>query len=157
MGLQEPETTEWLSTALLKKLKKILHIVNNKLALAIYLSTFSVQFSSVTQSCPRFVTPWTSVRQASLSITNSRSLSKIMFIELVMPSNHLILCHPLLLPLIFSQHQGLFKWVSSLHQVAKVLGLLYLFSASSGPLYSLACGLFLHLFAVKWWDQMPWS
>ena len=45
-----------------------------------------------------FVTPWTSACQASLSITNSRSLLKLMSIELVMPSNHLVLCHPLLLP-----------------------------------------------------------
>ena len=44
------------------------------------------------------MTPWTAARQASLSITNSRSLFKLMSIELVMPSNHLILCHPLLLP-----------------------------------------------------------
>ena len=44
-----------------------------------------------------FKTPWTAARQASLSITNSRSLPKHMSIELVMPSNHLILCHPLLL------------------------------------------------------------
>ena len=49
-----------------------------------------------------FVTPWTAARQASLSITNSRSLPKLMYIELVMPSNHLILCHHLLLlPSIF--------------------------------------------------------
>ena len=45
-----------------------------------------------------FVTPWTAACQASLSITNSRSLLKLISIELVMPSNHLILCHPLLLP-----------------------------------------------------------
>ena len=42
-------------------------------------------------------TPWTAARQAPLSITNSRSSPKPMFIESVMPSNHLILCHPLLL------------------------------------------------------------
>ena len=42
-----------------------------------------------------FVTPWTAACQASLSITNSRTLLKLMSIELVMPSNHLILCHPL--------------------------------------------------------------
>ena len=49
-----------------------------------------------------FVTPWTTARQASLSITNSRSLLKLMSIESVMPSNHLILCCPLLLlPSIF--------------------------------------------------------
>ena len=44
------------------------------------------------------MTPWTAAGQASLSITNSRSLFKLMSIESVMPSNHLILCHPLLLP-----------------------------------------------------------
>ena len=63
-----------------------------------------VQFSSV-QSLSRvqlFATPWTAARQASLSITNPRSLLKLMSIESVMPSNHLILCHPLLLrPSIF--------------------------------------------------------
>ena len=45
-----------------------------------------------------FVTPWTAAHQASLSITNSRSLLKLMSIESVMPSNQLILCRPLLLP-----------------------------------------------------------
>ena len=45
-----------------------------------------------------FATPWTAARQASLSITISWSLLKLMFIELVMPSKHLILCCPLLLP-----------------------------------------------------------
>ena len=45
-----------------------------------------------------FATPWTIAHQASLFITNSQSLSKFMSIELVMPSNHLILCCPLLLP-----------------------------------------------------------
>ena len=63
-----------------------------------------VQFSSV-QSLSRIqliATPWTSARQASLSITNSWSLPKPMSIESVMPSNHLTLCHPLLLlPSIF--------------------------------------------------------
>ena len=45
-----------------------------------------------------FATPWNAARKAPLSITSSRSLPKLMSIELVMPSNHLILCHPLLLP-----------------------------------------------------------
>ena len=45
-----------------------------------------------------FATPWTAVHQASMSITNSQSLLKFMSIESVMPSNHLILCCPLLLP-----------------------------------------------------------
>ena len=56
------------------------------------------QFSSIQFSPVRsFDTPWTAAHQASLSITNSRSLLKLMSIESVMPSNHLILCHPLLL------------------------------------------------------------
>ena len=141
----------------------------------------SVQFSSVAQSFRLFATPWTAAHQASLSITNSQSLLKLMSIELVMPSNHLVLCCPLIpLPSIFPsissvqslscslwphglqhirlpcpsptpgvysnsyplswwwhptisssvvpfsssplfQHQDLFKWVSPLHQVAKIL------------------------------------
>jgi len=58
-----------------------------------------VQFSSVQLlSCVRlFATPWIAALQASLSITNSRSLSKLMSIELVMSSSHFILCRPLLL------------------------------------------------------------
>ena len=60
----------------------------------------SVQFSCSVMSDS--VTPWSAACQASLSITNSRSLLKLMSIELMMPSNHLILCHPfLLLPSIF--------------------------------------------------------
>ena len=60
----------------------------------------SVQFSSVQSlSCVRlFVTPWIAARQASLSITNSRSSLRLMSIESVMPSSHLILCRLLLFP-----------------------------------------------------------
>ena len=60
----------------------------------------SVHFSSVQLlSCVLlFAAPWPAACQTSLSITNSRSLLKLMSIELVMPSNHLILCRPLLLP-----------------------------------------------------------
>ena len=64
----------------------------------------SVQFSSVhSLGCVQlFATPWAAARQASLSISNSQSLLKLMSIESVMPSNHVILCHPLLLlPSIF--------------------------------------------------------
>jgi len=65
-------------------------------------STISVQFSSV-QSLSHvwlIVTPWIAAGQASLSVTNSQSLLKLMFIEsvMLMPCNHLIHCHPLLLP-----------------------------------------------------------
>ena len=69
------------------------------LALTIMPSVSVLQFSSV-QSLSRvrlFATPWIAARQASLSITNSRSLLKLMSIESVTPSSHLILCHPLLL------------------------------------------------------------
>ena len=68
-----------------------------------YFKTPFCVFSSV-QSLSRvqlFVTPWTAARQASLSITNSQSLFKLMSIKLVMPINHLILRHPLLLPSVF--------------------------------------------------------
>ena len=71
-----------------------------------------------------FATPWTAAHQASLSITDSRSLFKLMSIDSVMPSNHLILCHPLLLlTSVFPSIRVLFQWVGSLHQVAKALEL----------------------------------
>ena len=90
----------------------------------------SVQSLSLVQL---FSTPWTAAHQASLSITNSQSLFKLTSIELVMPSNHLILCRP---PPAFnlSQHQGLFQWVSSSHQMAKVLE--FSFSISPSNEYS---------------------
>ena len=59
------------------------------------LNNCSVQLFSHVQL---FVAPWTAACQASLSVTNSLSLLKLMSIELEMPSNHLLLCHPLLLP-----------------------------------------------------------
>ena len=63
---------------------------------------YTVQFSSVLSCVQLFVTPWTAAHQASLSFTISRSLLKLMSIESMMPSNHLILCRPLLLlPSIF--------------------------------------------------------
>ena len=89
----------------------------------VYIDKYSEITSSV-QSISHvslFVTPQTAAHQASLSITNSRSLLKLMSIESVaiQPS------HPLLSPsppaLNPSQHQGLFQWVGSSHQVAKVL------------------------------------
>ena len=71
-----------------------------------------------------FATPWTVARQALLSITNSQSLLRLKSIASVKLSNH---SHPLLSPfpsaVNLSQHQGLFQWVDSSHQVAKVLEL----------------------------------
>ena len=64
-----------------------------------WIEVYSVQYSSV-QSLSHvrlFKTPWIAAHQASLSITNFQSLLKLMSVELVMPSNHLILCHPFLL------------------------------------------------------------
>ena len=59
---------------------------------------FHIQFSSVAQSCPALCDPMNHSTPGLLSITNSRSSPKPMSIESVMPSTHLILCHPLLLP-----------------------------------------------------------
>ena len=71
-----------------------------------------------------FATPGTAAHQASLFSTISQSLHKLMSIELVMPSNHLFLCHHLiLLHLSLSLHQGLFQRAGSLYYVAKVLEL----------------------------------
>ena len=67
-----------------------------------------------------FAASWTTARQASLSITNFRSPPKPMSIKSEMPSNHLILSSPSPPAINLSQHQGLFQWVSSSHQVAKV-------------------------------------
>ena len=74
-------------------------------------------------SCVRlFVNPWTAAHQASLSITNSWSLLKLMSIKSVMLSNHLILCHPLLLlPSVFPSIRVFSNESVFLHQVAKVL------------------------------------
>ena len=67
------------------------------LCLKVYCPFIFIQFSSVAQSCPTLCNPWIAARQASLSITISRSSPKLMSIESVMPSSHLILCRPLLL------------------------------------------------------------
>ena len=75
----------------------------------------NVQFSSVAQSCPILCDPMYCSNLASLSITNSQSLLKLMSIESMMPSNHLILCCPiLLLPSIFPSIR-VFSNESTLH------------------------------------------
>ena len=79
-----------------------IHCVGQETWLEVTKAQLKVQFSSVAQSCPTLCDPMNPARQASLSITNSWSLPKLMSIESVMPSNHLILYHPfLLLPSIF--------------------------------------------------------
>ena len=102
----------------------------------------SVQFSHSVMSSS-FVTPWTAAHQASLFITNSPSLLKLMSIESVMSSNHLILFHPLLLlPSIFPSIR-VFSNESVLHQVAKVLMGRAMFSKS------------LIQFSVDGWGCVP--
>ena len=82
-------------------------------------SSQSYDFSVVTYGCEICT-----IKKASLSITNSQSLLKLMSIESVMLSSHFILCCPLSPPAPNpSKHQGLFQWVSSSHEVAKVLEL----------------------------------
>ena len=106
------------------------------------------QFSSAAQSCLTLCDSMATARQASLPITNSRSLLKLVSIESVMPSNHPILCHPLLLlPSIFPSIR-VFSDESTLHmRWPKYWSFSFNISLSQFPL-------FIHLFAMKWWDQM---
>ena len=106
------------------------------------------QFSSVAQSCLTLCDSMATARQASLPIANSRDLLKLMSIESVMLSNHLILCHPLLfLPSIFPSIR-VFSNESTLHmRWPKYWSFSYNISLSQFPLFP-------HLFAMKWWDQM---
>ena len=92
------------------------------------------------------VTPRTAAHQASLSSTNSQSLLNLMFVESMMPSNHLTLWPPLLLlPFCLSPRQDLLQWVSSLQQVAKYWS--FSFSISPPNEYS---GLIS--FRIDWFD-----
>ena len=124
----------------------------------------SVQFSSVAQSCPTLCDPMDTAHQASLSITNSQSLLKLMSIKSVMSSNHLILYHPLLPPSVFSSLR-----VFSKESVLCIRGSKYWsfsFSVSpsneySGLIFFRIDGLILLLAAAIWmagyslWGLMP--
>ena len=95
-----------------------------------------------------FVTPWTAACQASLSITNSQSLLKLMSIKSVMPSNHLILCHPLLLlPSIFPSIRGFSNESALCIRWPKYWG--FSFSISPSNEYS---GLIS--FRINWFDLL---
>ena len=104
--------------------RNINHLCITSFNVALPLSdTVFIQFSSV-QSLSRvqlFATPWTTARQASLSITNSCSSPRFASIKSVMPSSHLILCHPFSSAPNPSQPQSLFQWLNSSYEVAKVL------------------------------------
>ena len=80
-----------------------------------FLPVNSTQFSSVIQSWLTLCNPWTAACQASMFITNSWSLLKLMSTELVMPSNYFILCHPLLLPPSIFPSIRVFSNESALH------------------------------------------
>ena len=89
---------------------------------------------------------WIAAHQASLSITNSQSSLRLMSIESVMPSSHLILCRPLLLLPPIPPSIRVFQWVSSSHQVAKVLE------------FQLQHQCFQSIFKVDFlWDLLVWS
>ena len=111
---------------------------------------FSVQFSSV-QLFSRvrlFATPWTATYQASLSITNSWGLLKLMSIDSVMPSNHLILYHPLLLPPLIFPRSKVFTNESVL-RISWPKYWSFSFSISLSNEYS---GLIS--FRMDWWDLL---
>ena len=94
-----------------------------------------------------FATSWTAARQASLTITNSKSLLKIMSIESVMPSNHLILCHLLLLPpSIFPSIR-----VSSNESALRIRWPKYWFSFSISPSNEYSG---LTSFSIDWFDLL---
>ena len=101
---------------------------------------------SLAEPCRLFVTPWTAVRQASLSIINSQSLLKLMSIESVMPSKHFVLCHTLLLlPSIFPSIR-----IFSSESVLRIRWLKYWsFSISPSDEYS---GLIS--FKIDWFDLL---
>ena len=106
-----------------------------------------------------FVLPWTAAHQASLSFSICWSLLKLMSIKLVMPSNHLILCYPLLLlPSIFP-NISVFS-IRSLHQVAKVLELYQ--GLCTRWLKYWSCGFSIspsnRIFSVDFlWDWLVWA
>ena len=132
----EPEIPLWLiHIHLLKESKSNYNEVGDHSKQFAWCSTLSVflLFSSVQSlSCVwLFATPWTTARQASLSIINSQSLLKLISIESMRPSNHLILWHPLLLLVSIFPSIRVFSKVGFSHQVAEVLEFSFNISPSS--------------------------
>ena len=106
---EPPSRLPWPQKPFIKTCKEVVYILGSTKSLSVqvnrqiytYIHTYVVVVQSLSH-VRLFVTPWTAARQSSLSITNSWSLLKLMSIELMMPSNHLILCHLLfLLPSMF--------------------------------------------------------
>ena len=113
----------------------------------VHLCVSSVQLFSRVQL---FVTPWTAAHQASMSITNSQSLLKFTCIESVMPSNQLILCHPLLLPPSIFPSIRVFSNESALRiRWPKYWSFSFSFSISPSNEYS-----GLVSFRIDWFDRL---
>ena len=123
------------------------YILNNHTLVRFILHFFTI-FVQFLSHVLHFETQWTTACQVSLSFTISWSLLKLMPIESVVPSNHLILCHSLLLlTSIFPSVRVFFQWVSSSHKVAKVLELQLSISPSneySGFIF----------FRIDWFDLL---
>ena len=120
--------------------------MGNYIFLTIHIIT--IQFSSVLSHVWLFATPWTAACQASLSISNTQSLPKLMSIESVMPSNHLILCRPLfLLPSIFPSIR-VFSNESSLCIRWPDLMLMIFFPAILIPAYASSSPAFLMMYSA---------
>ena len=97
------------------------HVISMESFLLLFLKKEDVVVESFSH-VQLYLTPWTAAYQAPLFFTISQSLLKLVSIELVMPSNHLVLCHPLLLlPSIFPSLRVFSSESVFLHQVAKVL------------------------------------
>ena len=112
-------------------------------------SSVSARFNSV-QSLTHvwlLVTPWTAARQASMFFTVSQNFLQLMSIELVMPSNHLILCHPLLLSLVFPSTRVFSSELVLLIRWPKDLSCYFSISPSNG--YSK-----LISFRIDWFDLL---
>ena len=114
----------WLATDLwvtrswtwLKWLSTCVHTEETQLGVYSWMDKQNMEYTSVQfGSVWLFATPWVAARQASLSITNSQSILKLMLFESVMPSNHLILCRPLLLLPSIPPSIRVFSNVSGLH------------------------------------------
>ena len=120
--------------------------MRNYIFLTIHIIT--IQFSSVLSHVWLFATPWTAACQASLSISNTQSLPKLMSIESMMPSNHLILCRPLfLLPSIFPNIR-VFSSESALCIRWPDLMLMIFFPAILIPAYASSSPAFLMMYSA---------
>ena len=110
--------------------------------------------SSVPHGAQLFATPWTAARQASLSITNSRRLLRLMSIKLVMPSSHLVFCCPLLLPSMFPSIRVFSK--ESVLRIRWPKYLSFSFGISPSNVYSvMSLPIWISQLRVAQWQDSP--